>query len=770
MPQKLEDWRLPPARPLSLHERRAAASLFTISLHARQGTYVQVPLDQVESEVLHARGCAGADDCIGGRPAKASGENPADCQLRGADLFRPQTVRAVVEEGTLASARHLCSTIYHRLEMPEDEWEEVLHLPAAMAGQAIHEALAAVLPGTAADSPTQASNQGLEPGAAEPVVVMLRHLVDASFSWWVDEFLEDAAAKQQTASQPSRAMNKSQNSDIPLPVGERWHDARAAQAISDLFCWLRERGAPDASTMELWMSASATEALTGFKEAHGGNALAASTWDMDRILKVGGVSMAAGGLLVVTGCLAAPVIAGGIAATAGVIGGTSAAVAVSGVATAGVVTTALGGIGAGFGGTAMTRRTAQVSEFGFLPVCEQSLPDGRLLTVELKVDDLGQLPTWTWRHGDRPVTLVLHCTNQHNQASPDKRPQFTKEVEKTYRSFEGATRSACKRTVQFFSGGKQTKEEETAGLAAASAHLQPLVEEGAAGPKAGIELMRWKAWKGPEVQPVPHSSVDRERVVPEFTVCVAGWVSSSPGGYVQPFESMVSARRGWGPPEVHCLLWESKELIELNSALTVFLKRIASSQVTRLAIASLVSTTLAAALSAPTSALLALKVVVENEWTVAIERADKAGLILAQRLVAALPASRPVRLIAYSVGARLVFACLLELARCGHRGVVAEVVLLGAPVTLTPLKWHSARSVVAGRFINGFSPKDWLLTLLYRASDAFTGTPAPAGLKAVRTVCPDIAIEDVDLAEAGLVAGHADYPQELAPILAKLGI
>lgn len=42
---------------------------------------------------------------------------------------------------------------------------------------------------------------------------------------------------------------------------------------------------------------------------------------------------------------------------------------------------------------------------------------------------------------------------------------------------------------------------------------------------------------------------------------------------------------------------------------------------------------------------------------------------------------RPVTLIGCSMGARLVFHCLLELARLGLRGCVENVILLGAPVS-----------------------------------------------------------------------------------------
>ena len=52
-------------------------------------------------------------------------------------------------------------------------------------------------------------------------------------------------------------------------------------------------------------------------------------------------------------------------------------------------------------------------------------------------------------------------------------------------------------------------------------------------------------------------------------------------------------------------------------------------------------------------------------------------------------------------------------------GYVETVVLLGTPVSLRPERWAMARSVVSGRFINGFSRRDWVLGLVYRGTNGF---------------------------------------------------
>lgn len=105
---------------------------------------------------------------------------------------------------------------------------------------------------------------------------------------------------------------------------------------------------------------------------------------------------------------------------------------------------------------------------------------------------------------------------------------------------------------------------------------------------------------------------------------------------------------------------------------------------------------------------------------------------------------RPVTLIGYGMGARVVFECLVALAREGGpaaRGIVETAVLLGAPVGVGvgfasgidgllghEQQWHDARSVVAGRFINCYSHKDWVLALQYRQKSLDTGV---AGLHEV---------------------------------------
>jgi pimeloyl-ACP methyl ester carboxylesterase len=153
---------------------------------------------------------------------------------------------------------------------------------------------------------------------------------------------------------------------------------------------------------------------------------------------------------------------------------------------------------------------------------------------------------------------------------------------------------------------------------------------------------------------------------------------------------------------------------------------------------------------------------IDSKWTLALNRSDKAGKVLADVLLKGGQGSRPVTLIGFSLGARVVFACLEELAKRGDTGgIVERVVLLGAPLVLNTRQWQTVRKVVAGRFINGYSTNDWMLGVIYRATFFTQGL---AGLQAVNMP----GIENVDVTE--IVKGHSSYLSKVGDILQAIDI
>jgi pimeloyl-ACP methyl ester carboxylesterase len=70
--------------------------------------------------------------------------------------------------------------------------------------------------------------------------------------------------------------------------------------------------------------------------------------------------------------------------------------------------------------------------------------------------------------------------------------------------------------------------------------------------------------------------------------------------------------------------------------------------------------------------------------------------------------------VGYSLGARVVWRCLQQLAAHRHAGCVEHAILIAAPVAPSSHNWAAARAVVAGRLANVWSSKDWLLGVLHR--------------------------------------------------------
>ncbi|XP_047089221.1 transmembrane and coiled-coil domain-containing protein 4-like [Lolium rigidum] len=212
--------------------------------------------------------------------------------------------------------------------------------------------------------------------------------------------------------------------------------------------------------------------------------------------------------------------------------------------------------------------------------------------------------------------------------------------------------------------------------------------------------------------------------------------------YVRPWE-------GWKDNlERYILQWESKHIIAVSTAIQDWLtSRLALELMKQGAMRTVLSGFLAA--FAWPATLLAATDFIDSKWSVAIDRSDKAGKMLAEVLMKGLQGNRPVTLVGFSLGARVIFKCLQELAlSSGNEGLVERVVLLGAPVSVKGEQWEPARKMVAGRFVNVYSKDDWILGVTFRASLLTQGL---AGIQAVDVP----GVENVDVTE--LVDGHSSY-------------
>ncbi|XP_049921517.1 LOW QUALITY PROTEIN: transmembrane and coiled-coil domain-containing protein 4 [Epinephelus moara] len=242
-----------------------------------------------------------------------------------------------------------------------------------------------------------------------------------------------------------------------------------------------------------------------------------------------------------------------------------------------------------------------------------------------------------------------------------------------------------------------------------------------------------------------------------LTIAVTGWLCS---GKYSSFQAPWCSLGECG--EQYCLVWESRFLKDLGSAMASLLDGLVSI-VAQEALKYTVLSGIVAALTWPAS-LLAAASVIDHPWCVCLNRSAEVGKHLAQVLRSRQQGKRPVSLIGFSLGARVIYYCLQELANDqGCEGVVEDVVLLGAPVDGSEKAWERMTRVVAGKIVNGYCRGDWLLGFLYRSSAA---QMCVAGLQPINI--QDRRIINVDL--SSVVKGHLDYMRQMDTILVAVGV
>lgn len=233
---------------------------------------------------------------------------------------------------------------------------------------------------------------------------------------------------------------------------------------------------------------------------------------------------------------------------------------------------------------------------------------------------------------------------------------------------------------------------------------------------------------------------------------IGGWVTDK-----------VEVVRAWriisSSIEGFALRWELEALMNLGNSIST----IVESAVWSLAKTEIIKRTVFASLYAGLWPLGLLKVsrVVDNPFSVAKSRSEKAGAVLADALINKVQGERPVTLIGYSMGARVIYCCLQSLAERKAFGLVESVVLLGAPTPSDAASWRRIRSVVSGRVVNVYSTKDYILAFLYRTSSIQYGV---AGLQPIKDVR---GVQNVDVSE--IVDGHTRYRYLTGSILQRVG-
>ncbi|PVF93644.1 DUF726-domain-containing protein [Serendipita vermifera] len=235
------------------------------------------------------------------------------------------------------------------------------------------------------------------------------------------------------------------------------------------------------------------------------------------------------------------------------------------------------------------------------------------------------------------------------------------------------------------------------------------------------------------------------------TICISGWLTKedqvkAPWTIFNDFSN------------VYALRWEMQALLDLGSAMDTFVRQYAIGYIKKEIISRTVLASLWSALWP--IGLLKFARIVDNPFNVAKVRAEKAGLVLADALIHRAQGKRPVSLVGYSLGARLIYSCLLSLAERDAFGLVENVVLMGAPVPSNTESWALMRAVVSGRLVNAYAGDDWILGFLYRTSAIQLGV---AGLQEVEGV---EGVENLNVGD--IVDGHMDYARKVEQILGRV--
>ncbi|KAI1334999.1 hypothetical protein F5Y15DRAFT_258975 [Xylariaceae sp. FL0016] len=240
-----------------------------------------------------------------------------------------------------------------------------------------------------------------------------------------------------------------------------------------------------------------------------------------------------------------------------------------------------------------------------------------------------------------------------------------------------------------------------------------------------------------------------------LVITISGWMTSKVDDVRLPF-STVDPIMG----DLYSILWEPELLTSMGDTINILATE-ALTQGLQQVLGSTILISLMAALQLPV-VLSKLTYLIDNPWAVSLDRAWSAGLILADSLIDRNLGTRPITLVGYSLGARVIFACLLELCRKGAYGLVQNVYMFGAPIVVKQEEFLRARTVVSGRFVNGYNRTDWILGYLFRLTNG--GIRRVAGLATVDGIP---GVENVDCTE--FVVGHMEYRTAMPRLLRECG-
>eukprot|EP00917_Polyrhabdina_sp_WS-2016_P009736 GHVP01021425.1.p1 GENE.GHVP01021425.1~~GHVP01021425.1.p1 ORF type:complete len:731 (-),score=136.33 GHVP01021425.1:215-2134(-) len=243
--------------------------------------------------------------------------------------------------------------------------------------------------------------------------------------------------------------------------------------------------------------------------------------------------------------------------------------------------------------------------------------------------------------------------------------------------------------------------------------------------------------------------VDKQYLSLGMTVVISGWLRNM-NDFCEPWKHLLSFQE-----DVYTMKWEPDALLRLGETLSKISSKCAGTNITK---EWVLSNSKGLSLSWPFTTLGGG---FDNAWVTSRNRAKQAGIVLAHAICdKKRVGSRPVSLIGYSLGARVIFYSLRELYRKEKFNSVSNVILIGVPTSSKDQTWTDSMSVVCGRFINVYSRFDWPLGFLYRHHEWKSEV---AGL------CP-VEVEGVENFDVtGIVRTHDNYVMHLEEILRFVG-
>lgn len=433
---------------------------------------------------------------------------------------------------------------------------------------------------------------------------------------------------------------------------------------------------------------------------------------MIRRLKIGGTAVLAGTLFAVSGGLAAPGIAAGVAAIAG---GTAATAAAAAVLTSSAAITAIFGVGGGsLAAYKMQRRTQGLTEFSFQKESDSEEED---LQVEAELfsticvsgwlrDKYDFQRPWGVTPSDPPLTDRRELLERFYAVyKPDHIPKSAQVLE----HWEGEEDHLWKLLEQKY--GRNPSNlfpllDGPCSLASVTLEQKEVIDQlfvelgyeepPSAEPKPSTPLERMRRnWKKREAKNKGEKYSTTGRHVDKKTPDGAHYadelgsvttVTAASSNALSGFDSVASTvttaqasqdmstdssfpkhvatvwdyKANYGG-ELYTVKWESRLLTELCDSVADLAFDLVSGGTAQLLKHTALSTLLSA--FAWPYALVNAANMIDGTWTLAVERADAAGKELARSLLFSSAGHRPVTLVGYSFGGRAVYSCLKELAR-----------------------------------------------------------------------------------------------------------